>query len=923
MSSWTPAQDGLQEVLGMLRDSASSDPNVQKHVATRLKELRFIPNFLAYLAHILVFATGEAGTHRAVAGLVLKNALIERSGQPVTDGDAQAMEYVKQASLAGLQEADKMIRHTSGSVVMAILYTENTGAWPQALDVLTKGLSSQDENLVEGVLNTFQKVAEDCPQRLDITIQGTNLFEHLVPQFIQFTGHSDPRNRLYALETLQCLIALRTPALMAQLESYLQALFARASDESADVRRTVCAALGLILASRPDKLVPQMKNVVDYIAYCTKDDNEAVALEACEFWLTFAEDPSLKSQMQPYLDKIVPLLLEGMVYSEVDLLYLDNDEDDEAVPDKETDIKPHLYSGKAHGVGESNDTSSAQKGGQSREAAEQAFDDDDDDDDDYYDDDDDDASAEWNIRKCSAAALDVMAVSFRGELLNILLPYLKERLFNEDWTYRESGILALGAIAEGCIEGLEPHLPQLVPWLIEALKDRKALVRSITCWTLGRYSSWVVAVSTENKQTFFLPTMEGLLQMVLDGNKRVQEAGCSAFATLEEEAGGELVPFLEPILRNLTYAFTKYQQKNLLILYDAIGTLADSVMNALGTEQYMEIIMPPLIDKWMKLSDSDPDLVPLLECLSSVTLAAGKAFGPYAAPVYQRCVTIISTSLNQWNAYLGNPNDVLEPDRTFIVVALDLLSGLAQGLSDQMPALIESAQPPLLSLIAACLTHFEPPVRQSAHALLGDMAMTCFPLLRPYVPDLMPAIMDQIIPEPQQDSISVCNNAAWAAGEIAIQYQGDAAPIEPFVDDLIKRLIPILLNQKSPKSLSENAAVTIGRLGLVAPDRVAPHLGTFAQAWCTALWEIKDNDEKDSAFRGFCMLIVKNPAGLENSFIWFCNAVCKWQHPSRELDDMFRQILQAFKNQLGAQWEQQTASFPTVIRERLRDRYQV
>lgn len=115
----------------------------------RLKELRFIPNFLAYLAHILVFCTQEAGTHRTVAGLVLKNALIEKGGQPVTDGDAQAMDYVKQASLAGLQESEKMIRHTAGSVVMAILYTENTGAWPQALDFLAKGLSSQDENLVE------------------------------------------------------------------------------------------------------------------------------------------------------------------------------------------------------------------------------------------------------------------------------------------------------------------------------------------------------------------------------------------------------------------------------------------------------------------------------------------------------------------------------------------------------------------------------------------------------------------------------------------------------------------------------------------------------------------------------------------------------------------------------------------------------
>jgi transportin-1 len=125
-----------------------------------------------------------------------------------------------------------------------------------------------------------------------------------------------------------------------------------------------------------------------------------------------------------------------------------------------------------------------------------------------------------------------------------------------------------------------------------------------------------------------MPTMEGvsdktytssasahvqLLKMVLDGNKRVQEAGCSAFATLEEEAGMELVPFLEPILRNLTFAFGKYQQKNLLILYDALGTLADSVGSSLGAPLYLDILMPPLIERWMKLADSDPDLVPLLE----------------------------------------------------------------------------------------------------------------------------------------------------------------------------------------------------------------------------------------------------------------------------------------------------------------------
>ena len=46
---------------------------------------------------------------------------------------------------------------------------------------------------------------------------------------------------------------------------------------------------------------------------------------------------------------------------------------------------------------------------------------------------------------------------------------------------------------------------------------------------------------------------------MLDSNKRVQEADCSAFATLEEEACTELVPYLGFILETLVFAFGKYQ----------------------------------------------------------------------------------------------------------------------------------------------------------------------------------------------------------------------------------------------------------------------------------------------------------------------------------------------------------------------------
>lgn len=43
------------------------------------------------------------------------------------------------------------------------------------------------------------------------------------------------------------------------------------------------------------------------------------------------------------------------------------------------------------------------------------------------------------------------------------------------------------------MNGMIPHLPELVPYLINCLSDKKALVRAITCWTLSRYSHWVVS----------------------------------------------------------------------------------------------------------------------------------------------------------------------------------------------------------------------------------------------------------------------------------------------------------------------------------------------------------------------------------------------------------------------------------------------
>ncbi|KAJ7018235.1 armadillo-type protein, partial [Mycena alexandri] len=265
----------------------------------------------------------------------------------------------------------------------------------------------------------------------------------------------------------------------------------------------------------------------------------------------------------------------------------------------------------------------------------------------------------------------------------------------------------------------------------------------------GHYASWTTQSISEEHRNHSSPWSS-----TTTSAKRVQEAGCSAFATLEEDAGIGLTPYLEPVLQNLVIMFDKYQHKNMLILYDAVGTLADAVGWALQNPRYVEILMPPLTNRWARLKDDDEDLIPLLECLASVTIAIGVAFLPYAGPVFEHCNNVIHTALLKYQAFQKNP-ELEEPDKSILVVALDLLSGLTQGLGMELQPLIAASNPNLLSLLTVCLKH------------------------------------------PQAPSV----------GEVVLRYGPNNPEFKQWVDPLIARLIPILLHPKVPRSLHENAAV--------------------------------------------------------------------------------------------------------------------
>ncbi|KAH0578184.1 hypothetical protein H2248_004059 [Termitomyces sp. 'cryptogamus'] len=186
--------------------------------------------------------------------------------------------------------------------------------------------------------------------------------------------------------------------------------------------------------------------------------------------------------------------------------------------------------------------------------------------------------------------------------------------------------------------------------------------------------------------------------------------------------------------------FDLYQDKNMLILYDAVGTIANAVGRALQDPRYIDILMPPLTAKWSNLWDEDEKLIPSLECLASVTIAIGQAFLPYASPVI--------------SGYQQNP-ELDEPDKSLPVVALDLLSGLTQGLGPQLEPVIQISPPNLLNLLTVYLKHPQAPVQQFAYSLVGYLEMRCFSLLRGHMPGIMAELILQLDPEPKLEFISV------------------------------------------------------------------------------------------------------------------------------------------------------------------------
>jgi transportin-1 len=481
---WHAQEEGVKEICGLLQEFRQ--PSVdQTRIWQQLQRYSQYPDFNNYLAFILCRAEGHSVEVRQAAGLLLKNNL-------KTNYSAIAFRYqhyIKTELLPCLGASDRNIRATVGTVISVVVQQVHVRGWPEIFQAIAQCLDSNDFNHMEGALDALSKICEDMPVELDTDVPGLsdrpiNVF---LPRLLQFFSSPHVTLRKLALGTVNQFIVSLPTALFVNMDNFLQGLFSLADDPAPEVRKLVCAALVELLEVQPSFLQPHIKNVIEYMLQANHDVDEEVALESCEFWSAFCEARLAPDLLREFLPRLINVLLSNMAYADDDEALVDAD-DDENGPDRDQDLKPRFHQSRIHGADGANEE----------------------------DEEDDDIINSWNLRKCSAAGLDILSTVFGDELLPVLMPLVQAKLSqNTDtaWKAREAAVLALGAVAEGCINGLLPHLSQIVAFLVPLLEDKRPLVRSITCWTLSRYSKWIVqAVGHPDGHAQFDNVLTGLLR---------------------------------------------------------------------------------------------------------------------------------------------------------------------------------------------------------------------------------------------------------------------------------------------------------------------------------------------------------------------------------------------------------------------------
>ncbi|KZV40169.1 importin subunit beta-1 [Dorcoceras hygrometricum] len=554
------------EITQYLLSAQSPDANVRTGAENTLGQFRDqnLPGFLLSLS-VELSNDSKPTESRRLAGIVLKNSLDAKEAatkdhlvQQWIAIDNTFKSQIKSSLLNTLGSSVQEASHTAAQVIAKIASIEiPRKEWPELVGSLLANMTQPDKpaSLKQATLESLGYVCEEISHE-DLVQDEVNSVLTAVVQGMNVSEQSLEVRLAATRALLNALDFARTNFENEMERNYIMKVTCDAAlAKETEIRQAAFECLVSIASTYYEVLEPYMQKIFELTSNAVRGDEEAVALQAVEFWSSICDEelelqdyevPESGDSSAPHscfiekaLPTLVPMLLDTLLKQDED-----QDQDD--------------------GI--------------------------------------------WNLAMAGGTCLCLVARTVGDAVVPLVMPFVETNISKTDWRSREAATYAFGSILEGpSIEKLSPMVNAGLDFLLNAMKDENSHVKDTTAWTLSRIfellhspASGFSVITPANLQKIL-----GVLLESIKDAPHVAEKVCGAIYFLAqgyEDAGPSsslLTNYIPDIMTSLITAADRTDGSDSKLRSSAYETLNEVVRssNLVETAQIIAKLLPVVMSK--------------------------------------------------------------------------------------------------------------------------------------------------------------------------------------------------------------------------------------------------------------------------------------------------------------------------------------
>ena len=769
-------------------------------------------NFPKNLIYILN-SPSQPNELRCLAGTTLKGQM-EVNIQSFTN---ETIEYFKTSMLSCYFDRDVSIRKNITNLINTFIRHCGIDIWPELLELLEENINKKEGN--EMSLETLNIILEDSPNIVEEKFSKTlkKIIEKVI--FVLQNSNTEQIYHMYFqilnmfLENCQDIVLDKMREIVAILKQ-----FSNSSDRK--IRNYVGKCWYTVVHLDKVYMTEYYEDLISFFLGNFNDKNYEQSFVSAEFFQflispqeAFLKKDMIKNALKGKLNILIPTLLKNMKLSTNDINYLDNKFKNETVNagsnSNSSSGGDSSDSGSNNSNSQSNSNSNSNNNDSTLSSDESANEEDDNGNNttdlgsesgsngsNNSNCDNNNYNPDCTLRKCCSRMLDNLSFFFPQETFAIIRLILENDIQSTDDLIKERSILAFGAIGRGCYQQVINHLRTLIPFLIRELRHQNKFVRAITCWTLSRYTKYILVDNClENKNELFKEYLTEILIKFLDKDNMVRVSSRSAFQEMILVNKSLVEPYLFDVFKIIANVFDNYTGLNLLSVYNTLILLMDTYPNVFQNQNFVEDIVKCIVQKWYELVKVN-DLLTLpvfFDVISCLIRVSGEFLVNYCDYFLIGCLKIIEQNLNE----LSNNNFIINGvDKDLLTKSIDIISNLSLYYSDYIKK--SAVKVNIVEFLFEIMKSKDLYILHYAIALFGDLIKVDPKLFSNKCEQLFEILLPLIDlkvekNETPSEKLSVCNNSIWTIGLLGIYFPEKSVK---YIDTIFEKFKEILVASK-------------------------------------------------------------------------------------------------------------------------------